>query len=193
MISGPYEMLGAHSTGAGGFRFENVELAPDQLFSPPGTAYAAAMDAIVLARVVVAALCVGVLRRGLDTAVEYLNNRNAFGTRLSENQGLRWMLADVATDLDAAKGLTRNAATAMDEHHPDAAVKIAHAKKFAARVATAGLEQCMQALGANGIRHDRPIARHYAAAKMAHYLDGTTEVQNLVISKALFDKHHADP
>ena len=63
-----------------------------------------------------------------------------------------------------------------------------HAKKFAARAATDGVAACMQALGANGFRQDRPIARHYAAAKMAHYIDGTTEVQNLLIANELFGR-----
>lgn len=183
-----YEMLGCHATGAAGFRFENVALSADRLFTPPGETYRAAMEAIGLARVVVAALCVGILRRGLDVAVRYVRERHAFGAPLSNKQGLRWMLDDVATDLEAADRLTRAAAGAVDRAETDAAIMVAHAKKFAARAATDGLAQCMQALGANGFRHDTPIARHYAAAKMAHYIDGTTEVQNLVIARALFDR-----
>ena len=183
----PYEMLGAHATGTGGFRFENVELEAGQLFRSPGIAYREAMDAIGLARVVVASLCIGILRRGLETAIEYLKSRQAFGAALSEYQGLQWMLADVSTDIEAADGLTRAASLALDEDQPDGILKAAHAKKFAARAATNGLAQCMQALGANGFRQDRPIARHYAAAKMAHYIDGTTEVQNLLIARSLFD------
>ena len=177
-----YEMLGAHASGTGGFRFHDVELEASQLFSPTGEAFRRAMDAIGLARVVVAAMCVGLLRRGVETAVRYVKNRKAFGAPLSDRQGLRWLLADVATDIGAANGLTQAASAALDTSAPDAAVRTAHAKKFAARVAMDGLAQCMQALGANGFRHDQPLARHMAGAKMAHYVDGTTEVQNLVIS-----------
>ena len=98
------------------------------------------------------------------------------------------MLADVATDLEAADGLTQTAAAAVDRGDPGAAIKVAHAKKFAARAATDGLGACMQALGANGFRQDTALARHFASAKMAHYIDGTTEVQNLVIARAMFDR-----
>ena len=164
-----------------------MELEAGQLFRSPGIAYREAMDAIGLARVVVASLCIGILRRGLETAIEYLKNRQAFGAALSEYQGLQWLLADVSTDIEAADGLTRAASLALDEDQPDGILKAAHAKKFAARAATNGLAQCMQALGANGFRQHRPIARHYAAAKMAHYIDGTTEVQNLLIARSLFD------
>ena len=72
---------------------------------------------------------------------------------------------------------------------PEAA---AHAKKFATRIAAfQGLTACMQAMGADGLKQEYPLARHLAAAKMAHYLDGTTEIQNVVISRALH-KHYAD-
>lgn len=182
-----YEMLGAHATGTGSFRFDNVELDAEQLFIPPSQAFRAALEAIDIARIVVSAMCAGMLRRGLETAVEYLKTRQAFGSPLSERQGLRWMLADVATDLEASVALTRTASAALDAGDPTIGVRAAHAKKFATRVTMDGLSQCMQALGANGFRHDQPLARHLAGAKMAQYLDGTTEIQNVVIARSLFD------
>lgn len=181
-----YEMFGAHSTGTGSFQFEDVNLNPDQLFVPPGLAFRAAMEAIDIARIVVSAMCTSMLRRGLEIAVDYIKNRHAFGGPLSDRQGLQWMLADVATDLEAAIALTRTAAVALDNDDPAMGVRAAHAKKFATRVTLSGLSQCMQALGANGFRHNRPLARHLAGAKMAQYLDGTTEIQNVVIARSLF-------
>ena len=187
VIRGPaYDMLGAHSTGTASFRFENVTVEPEQLFVAPGSAFRAAMEAIDLARIVVSAMCVGMMRRGLETAVNYTKRRQAFGAPLSERQGLQWILADVATDLEAAKALTAVAARALDAGDPELGIRAAHAKKFATRVALSGLSQCMQALGASGFRQDDPLARHLAGAKMAQYLDGTTEIQNVVISRALF-------
>jgi len=181
-----YDMLGAHSTGAGGFRFENVELSADRLFIPPGEAFRAAMEAIDIARIVVSSMCAGMLQRGLDEAIAYTKKRHTFGAPLSERQGMQWMLADVATDLEAAKALAAAASTALDNGDPAMPILAAHAKKFSTRVALSGLSQCMQALGASGYRQDKPLARHLAGAKMAHYLDGTTEVQNIVISRSLF-------
>ncbi|ETW95331.1 MAG: hypothetical protein ETSY1_31065 [Candidatus Entotheonella factor] len=181
-----YDMLGAHASGTGGFRFDHVELDASQLFVPPGLAFRAAMEAIDIARIVVSAMCAGMLRRGLETAVDYIKNRQAFGAPLSERQGLQWMLADVATDLEASIALTRAASAALDAGDPSMGVRAAHAKKFATRVTMDGLSQCMQALGANGFRQDWPLARHLACAKMAQYLDGTTEIQNVVIARSLF-------
>lgn len=186
--SSSYDMLGGHAIGVGGVSFSQVELDQGQLLSPAGVAYAAAMEAIGLARVLVAALCAGILKRALDVSVERLAQRHAFGGRLADKQGLRWMLADVATNLNAARALTDIAASAIDSNQVDCIVHAAHAKKFAARAATQGVEQCMQVFGADGLLQTHPLARHLAGAKMAHYLDGSTEVQNLLISKALFDR-----
>lgn len=182
-----YEMLGAHSTGTASFLFDDVQLDDGQLMVAPPEAFRAAMEAIDLARVVVAAMCAGMLQRGLETAVDYVSGREAFGKPLSQQQGLRWMLADVATDLEAAQALAERATTALDDNAPDKAVKAAHAKKFSTRVTMDGLSECMQALGANGFKQDFPLARHLASAKMAQYLDGTTEIQNVVIARSLFD------
>ena len=180
-----YELIGGHALGTNGYRFENCRVSGENLLVPAGEGFRAAMAGIDLARVCVAAMCVGVLRSSLDEAVAYTKKRNAFGAAVSEQQGMRWQLADVATDLQAAALLTREAAARLDAS-ADASYAAAHAKKFATRAALSGVSDCMQALGANGLRTSHPLARHLAAAKIAQYLDGTTEIQNIVISRELF-------
>lgn len=181
----PYRMLGGHAMGAGGFRFEGCRVGDDALMLPPGQGFRAALGGIDIARASVAAMCCGLLRSGLDTALEYVSSRPAFGQTLADFQGLQWMLADVATDLHACRLMAYDALRAIDATGA-APMQAAHAKKFATRAALKGLTDCMQAMGANGLRHDFPLARHLAGAKVAQYLDGATEVQNVVISRALF-------
>ena len=111
--------------------------------------------------------------------------KSAFGQRLADLQGLQWQLAEVATDTHAARLMAYDAAATMDLGG-NATLAAAHAKKFATRAALTGLSQCMQALGADGLRHDTVLPRHLAAAKIAHYLDGTTEIQNVVIARNLW-------
>ena len=77
-------------------------------------------------------------------------------------------------------------ATRQIDANGSAPMAAAHAKKFATRAALKGLADCMQAMGANGMKHEYPLARHLAGAKLAQYLDGATEIQNVVISRALF-------
>jgi len=113
-----------------------------------------------------------------------LLTRQAFGAPLADQQGLMWTLADVATEMEATRLLAFNAAAKIDNGE-SAVEAAAHAKKFATRAAFKGLNACMQAMGADGLKQEFPLARHLAAAKMAEYLDGTTEIQNLVISRSL--------
>ncbi len=180
----PYQMLGGYAMNAGGYRFHEVQVAADQVLLPPGQGFRAAMAGIDIARTVVAAMCCGMLQSCLDTVTPQLLQRQAFGQPLFEQQGLAWKIADVATNLTASRLLAEQAATLVDAGEP-AAVAAAHAKKFATEAALPGIATCMQAMGADGLLHGYPFARHLAAAKIAQYIDGTTEIQNVVISRAL--------
>ncbi len=183
-IGEPYRLIGGHVAAIADVHFEDVALAPERMVVPPGHGLRAALSAIDLARVNVAAMCCGMLQVGLDVALAYAAQRQAFGHAIAEFQGLQWMLADVATDLQAARLLTYDAAETLDRDGK-ASLQAAHAKKFASRVALSGLGQCMQVMGANGLKQDWPLARLFANAKIAQCLDGTTEIQNVVIARNL--------
>jgi alkylation response protein AidB-like acyl-CoA dehydrogenase len=174
-----YELMGGFSFGISGFTLDRVFVPDAGLLQPPGDGFKKALRSVNEARTYVAAMCCGMVQESLRLALGYLRGREAFGGPLLDKQGLRWLLADVATDLEAARLLTYRAADALEsEDDKAAALHAAHAKKFAARVATARILDCMQALGANGLKDEVPLGRHLAAAKMAHYADGTTEIQN---------------
>ena len=185
---GPYDLMGGHAMGAGGFRFSDVRVPASQTMIAAGAGFKAAMGGIDIARVVVAAMCAGMLKSALDCAYPYILERQAFGQPVADFQGIQWQLADVATDLHAITLMAYDAAEAIDagENVP---LPAAHAKKFATRAAVNGLTQCMQAMGADGYKQEFPIARHLACAKAAQYLDGTTEIQNVVISRGM-RKHY---
>ena len=176
--------MGAHVMGAGGFRFEDCRLSDDAMLFPPGEGFKGAMAGIDLARANVAAMCCGMMANSLDVTLVHAGDRRAFGQRVLDFQGLQWQLADVATDLHAARLMAYAATRAIDAGQR-AAIAAAHAKKFATRAALKGIADCMQVMGADGYKHDFPLARHLACAKMAHYIDGTTEIQNVVISRDL--------
>lgn len=181
----PYSLMGGHALGTGAFCFVDALATQTDILLPPVRAFKEAMAGIDLARVNVAAMCCGMLGSGLDCAVDYTKSRSAFGQRTADFQGLQWMLADVATDLEAARLLTYEAARLLEAGR-EATLAAAHAKKFATRAAFTRLADCMQSMGAAGYRADYPLGRHLASAKMAQYLDGTTEIQNVVIARRLF-------
>ncbi len=179
-----YGLMGGHAMGTGGFVFSDCRVGGDALLvGGPGEAFKEALAVIDVARVGVAALCCGMMRAGLDCALAYAAERRAFGQATLDFQGLQWMLADVATDLEAARLLTAAAAAAVDRG--EGTIAAAHAKKFATRAALKGLADCMQVMGAAGFHEDYPLARHLTCAKMAQYIDGTTEIQNVVIARDL--------
>lgn len=188
----PYDMLGGHALGVSGLRFNDCLVADEDVLLGPGDGFKAAMNGIDKARMFVAAMCCGILDASLSSALSQVAGRRAFGQPVLSFQGLQWQLADVATDLEAARLLTYGAADAFDRGE-GASVAAAHAKKFASRVALTGISQCMQAMGAAGALIEHPPARHLAAAKLAHYLDGTTEIQNVVISRALLKPFDLGP
>jgi alkylation response protein AidB-like acyl-CoA dehydrogenase len=180
----PYSTMGAHVMGTGGFRFEDCRLSDETVLFPPGDGFKGALAGIDLARANVAAMCSGMMANSLEVALAHAAERRAFGQRVLDFQGLQWQLADVATDLHAARLMAYTATRAIDAGQT-AAIAAAHAKKFATRAALKGIADCMQVMGADGYKHDFSLARHLACAKMAHYIDGTTEIQNVVISREL--------
>lgn len=179
-----YELLGASALGTGGFEFKDCEIDNNAVLLAPGDAFAAAMRGIDIARIGVTAMVSGMLARALAEAITYVSERQAFGRPLAEQQGLGWMLADAATDLEASRALLRQAVELLDAGEP-ATLACAHAKKFSTRIALTRIADCMQVMGANGLRREHPLARHLASAKVAQYLDGATEIQNVVIARQL--------
>ena len=122
----PFNLMGGHALGTGGFSFTDVSLQPEDLLIAPGEAFKAAMAGIDLARVNVASMCCGMLERGIEEAVGFAGSRQAFGGPISDQQGIRWMLSDAATDLAAAHALTEKAIDAL-EAGQRATIAAAHA------------------------------------------------------------------
>ena len=180
-----YRLLGGHALGTGGFRFEGCRAGGDDLLVPPGEGFKAALAGVDFARITVAAMCCGMMQKSLEVALDHGAKRRAFGKSVLEHQAVQSLLADTATDLEAARLLTARAATLLENGTGGHALAAAHAKKFATRAALGRIADCMQAMGANGFLADYPLARHLTAAKMAQYLDGTTEIQNVVIGRAI--------
>jgi alkylation response protein AidB-like acyl-CoA dehydrogenase len=172
-----YEMHGAHATGVGGYILKDCFVPDAMLLYPAGSGFKSAMHAVNLARLHVSAMNVGMLDSALATALRYGEQRKAFGKPLLDFQGLAWSLADVATHLDAMRLLAYRG-TRLIEQGGDAVEAAAVAKKFGNDYALQGVAACMQAMGANGLRADYPLARHLAAAKLLAYTDGTTEMMN---------------
>ncbi len=172
-----YQLLGGHAIGAGEFQLRDYHVLEKDMLSPPGEAFKHAMSTVNGARIYVASMCCGMVADALERALEYGENRFAFGERILDNQGLMWSLSDVATDLEALRALAEKAGRRVDQGG-DAVLAAAVAKKFAGRVTVPAITACIQAMGANGLRQDNALGRHLAGAKIAAFTDGSTEMMN---------------
>ncbi|MGQ3488091.1 acyl-CoA dehydrogenase family protein [Roseovarius pacificus] len=179
-----YQMMGGHVMGTSGLSLNGCLLPKNRAFAPAGEGFAAAMQGIDLARVVLSGMCCAILEESLAEATRYAASRQAFSKSTLNFQGVQFPLADVQTSLRASQLLTDQAINLLDQGG-DARVEAAHAKKMSTRSAFKGIAASMQAMGARGFRRDCALPRHLACAKMAEYLDGTTEVQNIVIGRSL--------
>jgi alkylation response protein AidB-like acyl-CoA dehydrogenase len=187
-----YDLIGGAAIGACGIRLRRVRVADRDLFAPPGQAFKRALQSISAARVYVSAMACAVVETALRTAVAYAAERQSFGRPLLDHQGLRWSLADVAADLEAARLLTLQGAHAV-ARGVDAQVEAALAKKVSAEMAARSVIACMQSMGAVGLFPHYGFGRLMTSARIAAYVDGTTEMQNERIGATLFKRYGGLP
>ena len=183
----PFEMMGGHAIGVGGFKLTDHFVPDIRMMSAPGDGFKAAMAGVNAARTYVATMCCGMTEAAIELAAKYASERAAFGGHIADFQGLRWRLADAQTEVEAARLLAYRATLAV-EQGTDAEIPAAHAKKYAARMADERLTRSMQVMGAEGLKRDYSIGRQIACARIANYVDGTTEIQNERIARDLFKK-----
>ncbi|MDE0225025.1 MAG: acyl-CoA dehydrogenase family protein [Gammaproteobacteria bacterium] len=190
----PYELAGGHVIGTGGFRLDGYIAAAEDLLSPAGEAFIAALSSVNGARTYVAAMCCAMVEATLASAVRYGAERAAFGKPVIAHQGLAWKLAGVQNRLEAAQLLTARAIEAVTASMrtgdaSGAILPAAHAKKFATETAEADIATCIQAMGAEGLRSDHPGGHHLIGARIANYVDGSTEIQTDRIARSLPRKY----
>ena len=133
-------------------------------------------------RVAMAAMAVGIAQGALDQALRYMKQRSAFGKTLAEFNGLRGMIADIGTEVEAARLLTLRAA-AMKDAGQSAKVAASMAKVFASEVAMKAATQSLQIHGGAGYITEFPIERIFRDAKLTEIGEGTSEVQRMVIAR----------
>ena len=175
-----YRKLRAHFLPIGEMALED---ASGYLLAPPGQGLRAALGAIDVARCDVAAIANGLHAEALEHALRYGRDRQVFGKRVIDHQGIQWALADVETDLVAGRLLTRAAAERLGT--PEGSVAVAHAKRFCPDAALRAAIVCSEVLGAYGWLEDYPLARFINLAKMLQVVDGTAEIQRIVIARDL--------
>ncbi len=142
------------------------------------------METLDSGRIAIAAQALGIAEGALEEAVDYIKQRKQFGTSISSFQGIQFMLADMATQIDAAKLLTYRAAEAWDKH--ENAIKISsEAKLYASDAAMRITTDCLQLFGGYGYTTEFDAERHMRDAKITQIYEGTNQIQRIIIAKEL--------
>ncbi len=179
----PYDKLVSPFLPIADMIFENVTVPATNVIFPPGKGLSGSLMAIDIARTSISAGCCGLISSSLDLALTYARDRQLFGKSELEFQGIQWMLADVATDLEASRLLYKHASKFLGT--PEGTIAAAHAKRFAPDAAQRATAACMQVLGGAGLLTPSAIERNYRIAPVMKMVDGTTEIQRHVIARSL--------
>jgi short/branched chain acyl-CoA dehydrogenase len=183
-LAAPYHKLGWHASDTRELIFDDCVVPEDHLVGPRGAGARQFLAVLDGGRVGVSALAVGLAQGALDLAVAYAKERFAFGAPIATHQGVQFPLADVATEIEAARLLVYRAATLRDRGAPYAQAA-AMAKLFASELAVRAANVSLQVHGGYGYMEEAPIARFYRDAKILTIGEGTSEIQRLVIARGL--------
>ena len=179
-----YDKLGMRAGTNAELVFEDCRIPAANRLSEEGQGMRICLATLDYGRIGMAIQAIGLTQAVLDKAIDYSKQRVQFGVPISQNQAIAWMLADIATQLEAARLLTYEAACLADQSAPftkQAAMAKVSASELAMKAATQGI----QIFGGYGYMMDSPMQRYFRDAKLIEIYEGTSEVQRMVISRAL--------
>jgi len=180
----PYRKLGLHASNTAELILDNVRVPADSVCGELDMGFVNTMQVLEGGRIAMAAMAVGIAQGALDEALRYMQQRSAFGHTLAEFNGLQGMIADMGTEVEAARLLTLRAAALKDAGCP-ARAAASMAKLFASEVAVKATTRSLQIHGGAGYITEFPIERMFRDAKLTEIGEGTSEIQRMVIAREL--------
>jgi alkylation response protein AidB-like acyl-CoA dehydrogenase len=187
-INPQHGKLGMRASSTNEVVFQDTPVPAENLLGEEGRGFRYAMEILDSSRIVIAAQCVGIGQAALEEAVRYAQQRQAFGRAIAQHQAIQFMLADMATDVHAARVATMQAATLKDEGLPyinEASMAKLLASEMCVRVAS----QALQVHGGYGYFKESPVERLFRDARVTTIYEGTSEVQRLVIARQVLAQY----
>jgi len=179
------DKMGLRASDTTDLIFDNCRVHKKDLLGNEGDGFKIAMTALDGGRIGIGAQSVGVAQAALDAAVKYATEREQFGQTISKFQGLRWMIAEMATELEAARQLTLSAAATKDRGEKYT-LEASMAKLYASEMVNRTVAKALQIHGGYGYIKEYPVERFYRDARVFTIYEGTTEIQKVVISNHIF-------
>ena len=180
------EKLGLHASATGELRFDGVRVPAADMLGERGSGSRTFLRILDGGRISIAALAVGLAQAALDAAVAYARTREQFGRPIGTYQGVAFKVADMATEIEAARALVWRAAWVKDQGR-DFGLAAAQAKLFASEVSSRATNAAIQVHGGYGYVTDYPVERFMRDAKLTEIGEGTSEIQRLVIARRILD------
>ena len=165
--------------------FDNVQLSDDRRISEVGAGYVLAMNTLDHTRITIAAQALGLAQGALDVATKYAHERKQFGKEIFDFQGVQFILADMAMNIEAARQLTYAAAVKSENNERDLRFFSAASKCFTSDIAMKVTQDAIQVLGGYGYVSDYPVERMMRDAKLTQIYEGTNQIQRIVIARNL--------
>ncbi len=185
-VVGPKEKkLGIKGSPTAELYFENCRIPGDRIVGEPGTGFKTALATLDHTRPTIGAQAVGLAQGALDAATAYVKDRKQFGRPISDNQGVQFMLADMAMKVEAARLMVYTSAARAERGEPNLGFISAAAKCFASDVAMEVTTDAVQLFGGAGYTTDFPVERMMRDAKITQIYEGTNQIQRVVMSRAL--------
>ena len=178
------EKLGLNSSVTNDIVVEGAEVGRDRLLHEEGKGFEVAMATLDGGRIGIAAQALGIAQAAYEAARAYALERKQFGKRIAEFQAIQWKLADMATEIDAARMLVYRAAWLKQQGRPHTE-EGAKAKLFASEMARRQTAEAIQVFGGYGYTKEFPVERYYRDAKITEIYEGTSEIQRLVIARSI--------
>lgn len=165
--------------------FENVKVPVENLLASEGEGFSLAMKGLDGGRINIATCSIGTAQQALNTAMIYMQEREQFGKPIAAFQGLQFKLADMATELVAARQLVRLAAFKLDQNDPEKTAYCAMAKRFATDIGFQVCDAALQIHGGYGYIKEYPLERHFRDVRVHQILEGTNEIMRVIIARRL--------
>jgi len=178
------DKLGLRGSRTAELIFEDCHIPKEQLLGEKNLGFVGAMTILDRGRTAIGAMAVGIAQGALDESITYAKQREQFGKPIGKNQAIQWMIADMATSIDAARLLVMRAAY-LEEKGLPFSMEASMAKLFASDIAMKATRDAIQIHGGNGYMRDLPLERFYRDVKLTQIGEGTSEVQRRVIAKRL--------
>jgi len=178
------DKLGLRGSRTAELIFEDCRVPKENILGEENKGFYGVMDTLDRGRTAVGAMSVGIARGALEESLEYANQRKQFGRPIGKFQAIRWMIADMATEIDAARLLVHRAAFLEDQGLPFSK-ESAMAKLFASEMAMRATRNAIQIFGGYGYTQEYPVERYFRDVKLCEIGEGTSEVQRIVIGKKL--------